>query len=49
MYPPETKILILDDMMAMRKIVGKGLKAAGFVDITEAKDGAEGWEKNPGR
>lgn len=44
MFDPQTKILVIDDMMTMRKIVIKVLKDLGFTDITEAKDGAQGWE-----
>jgi two-component system chemotaxis response regulator CheY len=44
MFPPSTKVLILDDMMTMRKIVTKTLKEIGFVDILEAADGNQGWE-----
>lgn len=45
MFSPTTKILVLDDMMTMRKIVVKICKELGFFDITEAPDGAEGWKK----
>lgn len=45
MFDPKTKILILDDMLTMRKIVGKALRDMGFSDITEATDGKDGWEK----
>jgi len=44
MFAPDTRILILDDMMTMRKIVGKTLRDAGFKDIQEAADGNIGWE-----
>lgn len=44
MFPPSTKVLILDDMMTMRKIVTRTLKEMGFVDILEAADGNQGWE-----
>lgn len=45
MFDPKTKILILDDMLTMRKIVAKALRDMGFSDITEANDGKDGWEK----
>ena len=44
MFPPDTKVLVVDDMMTMRKIVSKTLKEIGLTDITEAKDGALAWE-----
>ena len=40
-----TKILIVDDMMTMRKIVAKACKEIGFTDLTEAADGALAWAK----
>lgn len=45
MFDPKTKILIVDDMLTMRKIVTKILRELGFVDITEAVDGQEAWER----
>lgn len=44
MFSPATKILVVDDMMTMRKLVGKVCKELGFTDITEAPDGAKAWE-----
>ena len=44
MFSPSTKILVVDDMMAMRKIVIKICKELGFTDITEANDGVKAWE-----
>lgn len=43
MFPANTKILIIDDMLTMRKIVRKCLIELGFQDVTEADDGATGW------
>lgn len=43
MFSPSTKILIIDDMRTMRKIVTKALKDLGFENITESEDGAKGW------
>jgi two-component system chemotaxis response regulator CheY len=43
MFDPKTKILVIDDMRTMRKIVIKALKEMGFEQITEAEDGAQGW------
>ena len=44
MFSPDIKILIVDDMLTMRKLVGKALRDLGFNNISEAKDGALGWE-----
>lgn len=44
MFDLSSRILIIDDMMTMRKIVGKVCKEIGFTDITEANDGALGWQ-----
>lgn len=41
MFAPDTKILIVDDMLTMRKIVSKALKNMDFSNITECKNGAE--------
>lgn len=43
MYPPNTKTLVVDDMLTMRKIVTKCLRDLGFTDITEAADGVLAW------
>lgn len=44
MFAPTTRILILDDMLTMRKIVKNTLKTLGFLDVQEAVDGNQGWE-----
>ncbi len=44
MFDKSTRILIVDDMMTMRKIVQKSLKELGFTEFTEAADGQKGWE-----
>jgi two-component system, chemotaxis family, chemotaxis protein CheY len=44
MFDPKTRIMVLDDMMTMRKIVIKSLKDMGFTDIQEGADGNFGWE-----
>ena len=44
MFDPKTRVLIVDDMMTMRKIVGKICKELGFTDLTEAADGSIAWE-----
>lgn len=45
MFDPKTKILVVDDMLTMRKIVSKILRELGFSDITEAANGKDAWEK----
>ncbi len=44
MFDPTTRVLVIDDMLTMRKLVSKVCKELGFTDITEAADGAKGWE-----
>lgn len=44
MFATQTKILVVDDMEAMRKVIIKILKQLGFTDITEADDGSTAWE-----
>ncbi len=44
MFAPTTRVLIVDDMSTMRKIVGKTCKELGFTDLTEAADGTLAWE-----
>ena len=44
MYDSGIKILVVDDMMTMRKLVMKALKELGFSNLVEANDGAKGWE-----
>ena len=44
MFDPKTKILVVDDMMTMRKIVVKNLKEMGFESISECADGNLAWD-----
>lgn len=44
MFDPKTKILIVDDMSTMRKLVMKACREIGFSDFTEAADGVQGWQ-----
>lgn len=44
MFNPTTHILVVDDMMTMRKLIRKSLTALGFSQFTEAADGALAWE-----
>lgn len=39
----DIKILIVDDMSTMRKIIKNMLSQIGFTNITEADDGATAW------
>lgn len=41
MFPTETRILIVDDMTMMRKLVKAQLKDLGFSQFFEAEDGAK--------
>jgi two-component system, chemotaxis family, chemotaxis protein CheY len=43
MFPPDTKILIIDDMITMRKLIRKQLYDLGFTITQEAADGVLGW------
>jgi len=42
MFPPTTKILVVDDMPTIRDLVKNQLKALGFKNIVEASDGEAG-------
>jgi two-component system chemotaxis response regulator CheY len=44
MFASTTRVLVVDDMMTMRKIVKKIGTEIGFTDITEATDGNQAWE-----
>lgn len=44
MFDLKTRVLVIDDMSTMRKIVMKACREIGFTDITEAQDGAYGWQ-----
>ncbi len=44
MFDVKTKILVVDDMLTMRKIEIKILKEMGFSDFTEAGNGIEAWD-----
>lgn len=45
MFPADTNILVVDDMMTMRKLVKKALTELGFSKITEADNGANALSK----
>mgnify|MGYP001342143589 CR=1 FL=1 len=44
-FPPSTKILIVDDMLTMRKLVLSNLHELGYSDVVEALDGLDAWKK----
>lgn len=44
MWKSDARILVIDDMTTMRKVVIKSLKEFGFTDFQEASDGNLGWE-----
>ena len=44
MFSNTTKVLIVDDMMTMRKLVSKTCKDIGFQNLVEAADGIQAWE-----
>lgn len=44
MFENTTRVLIVDDMMTMRKIVAKACKDIGFTELIEAADGQKAWE-----
>jgi len=43
MFDLKTRVLVVDDMMTMRKLVAKACREIGFTDISEAADGAIAW------
>lgn len=45
MFDSSINILVVDDMMSMRKIVIKSLREMGFSNFVEASDGLWAWEK----
>lgn len=44
MFSPDTHVLVVDDMLTMRKLVGKTCKDLGFTKISDAADGALAWQ-----
>ena len=42
---PEAKILVVDDMLTMRRIIKLSLNSLGYNQVTLAKDGEEGWDQ----
>lgn len=43
MFNPDIQILVVDDMLTMRKIVSKACQNLGFKNITTAEDGNQAW------
>lgn len=43
MFDKKTRVLVVDDMLTMRKIVIKILTEMGFTDVIQATDGDEAW------
>ena len=44
MFDESIRLLIVDDMKTMRKIVTKSCKVMGFTDFIEAEDGNKAWD-----
>ncbi|MCM2281233.1 MAG: response regulator [Bdellovibrionaceae bacterium] len=44
MFDTNIKVLVVDDMLTMRKIVSKTVKELGFTYVAEAADGALAWQ-----
>ena len=44
MYDLSTQVLIVDDMLTMRKIICKACRDIGFKNIVDASDGQKAWE-----
>ena len=44
MFDANTKVLVVDDMMTMRKIVSRACKDLGLKDIVTANDGKMAWD-----
>lgn len=42
MFPPDTRILVIDDMPSIRDLVKNHLKAMGYKNLLECADGEEG-------
>jgi two-component system chemotaxis response regulator CheY len=43
MFAANTRILVIDDMLTMRKIVSRVCREIGFTEIEEATDGEHAW------
>lgn len=45
MFANDTRILVVDDMSTMRKLVAKSLRDLNFTTIADAVDGEDAWKK----
>lgn len=45
LFAAETRILVVDDMTTMRKVVCRTLNGLGYTDIVEADDGKTAWDE----
>lgn len=45
MFDKKTRILVVDDMLSMRKMIMKMCKDMGFTDLVGAEDGNKAWEE----
>lgn len=45
MFPSDTKILVVDDMLTMRKIISRACTRLGLENITQVSDGAVAWDE----
>jgi len=45
MFAKDIRILVVDDMLTMRKIIKKNLVELGYINIAEGKDGSDALEK----
>ncbi|MBL7545885.1 MAG: response regulator [Bdellovibrionaceae bacterium] len=43
MFPTNTRVLVIDDMVSIRDLVKNQLRLMNFTEIMEAEDGVEGW------
>ena len=45
MFGPNTKVLVVDDMATMRKLVKRSVTLLGMTQIEECADGLQAWAK----
>ena len=43
-FPSDTRIIVIDDMITMRKAIRKSLLELGYTSVTEAPDGHAAWD-----
>ena len=43
MFPPNTKVLVVDDFKTMRKLVINALSTMGITSVVESEDAADAW------